>query len=183
MSDARNSDYDVCEPLVIGNTTVDYNRQLVDQQTKLVSIKSRLFLNDPWELIAKAISKKLPPGKERDIAQSFQLQAEDYFHAATTGRELAVKPVLLYYGVLNLSKVYGMLAGRNVFTGQVFHGIQCKLNRNSLIDTEITFNSGNNQVSAFRELLQLLGAKFTVLPKSIPLGYILPQRRISSSLI
>jgi len=41
--------------------------------------------------------KLAKPGRARDVAQSFRLQAEDYFLAATSGRELAVKPVLLYY--------------------------------------------------------------------------------------
>ena len=82
-------------------------------------------MNDPWELMAEAIARAVPPGKVREVAQSCRLQAEDYFRAATSGREQAVRPVLLYYAFLNLSKAFGMAKGNASFAGKAFHGVSC----------------------------------------------------------
>lgn len=175
MSYSPNSGNDAFEPLVIRGLQVSYSRQMVDQRTGSVEIRSRWFVNDPWELIAHAISKALPAGRDRDAAQSFRLQAEDYFHASTTGRELAVKPVLLYYAFLNLAKAYGVSANQPAMAGRVYHGIQCHLNTISVMDTEISFNVGNNQTSAYPELIRLLGGDTTVLSASMRLGDVAPQ--------
>jgi hypothetical protein len=58
-----------------------------------------------------------------DVTQSFRRQAEDYFQAATVGRELAVRPVLLYYAFLNLAKAYAMVKGNHALTKRAYHGI------------------------------------------------------------
>jgi hypothetical protein len=79
MSGSPNSANDAFNPLVIRGVQVSYSRQMVDQRTGSVEIRSRWFVNDPWELIAHAISRALPAGRDRDAAQSFLLQAEVYF--------------------------------------------------------------------------------------------------------
>jgi hypothetical protein len=81
-------------------------------------VQHQLFVNDPWELIAEAIHRALPGGKVKEIAHSFRRQAEDYFRAATVARELGVRPVLLYYAFLNLSKGYAIAKG-NTRTGLI----------------------------------------------------------------
>jgi hypothetical protein len=75
------------------------------------TLQHRLFVNGPWELIAEAIQRAVPDDGTRDIAHSFRRQAEDYFRAATIGREMAVRPVLLYYAFLSLSKAYAAAKG------------------------------------------------------------------------
>src|SRR6266852_4006525 len=99
------------EPLRIGREIVAYSRNALATEGGPFRLQHRLFVNDPWELIAEAIARAVKPGRTRDVAQSFRLQAEDYFRVATTGRELAVKPVLLYYAFLNLSKAYAVAKG------------------------------------------------------------------------
>ena len=175
MSGSPNSANDAFEPLVIRGLQVSYSRQMVDQRTGSVRMRSRWFVNDPWELIAHAISKALPAGRDRDAAQSFRLQAEDYFHASTIGRELAVKPVLLYYAFLNLAKAYGVSANQPAMAGHVYHGIKCRLNTTSVMDTQISFNIGNTQTSAYRELIRLLGGDTTVISTPMRLGDVAPQ--------
>src|SRR5277367_1549057 len=89
------------EPVKIGREAVVYGRNAVSSQNGTFDVQHRLFVNDPWELIAEAIARALPAGRDRNVAQSFRAQADDYFRAATAAHQLAVKPVLLYYAFLN----------------------------------------------------------------------------------
>src|SRR5205807_2832557 len=81
------------EAMRVGREAVAFGRNILLQQGSTFELQHRLFVNDPWELIAEAIARTVPSAKTRDIAQSFRRQAEDYFRAATAGRELAVRPV------------------------------------------------------------------------------------------
>lgn len=175
MPDSLASSADAYEPLSVNNISVEYNRQIADDRTGAASIQSRWFANDPWELLSNRISSAIPAGLDRTIAQSFRLQAEDYFHAATTGRELAVKPVLLYYAFLNLAKSYAISVNRSGLAGRVYHGIHCDLNRASIMDTQITLGVGGSQISAFRTLLELLGGDIAGLANPLRLGDVIPQ--------
>jgi hypothetical protein len=104
--------------------TVAYGRNTVTRTGSRFTLQHRLFVNDPWELIAEAIARALPAGRMRDVTQSFRRQAEDYFQAATVGRELAVRPVLLYYAFLNLAKAYAVVKGNHqLTTKKAYHGI------------------------------------------------------------
>jgi hypothetical protein len=105
------------DTLRVGREEVSFGRNILQQNGSVFELQHRLFVNDPWELMAEAIARAVIPGKTRDIAQSFRRQAEDYFRAATTGRELAVRPVLLYYAFLNLSKAYGVAKGIALLAG------------------------------------------------------------------
>ncbi len=99
------------EPLKIGREKVSFGRNILLQKGATFTLQHRLFVNDPWELMAEAIARAVAAEKIRDIAQSFRRQAEDYFRATTIGSELAVRPVLLYYAFLNLSKAYAITKG------------------------------------------------------------------------
>jgi hypothetical protein len=88
------------EPLKIGREVAVFGRNAIAADGSSFVVQHRFFVNDPWELLAEAIHRAVPSGRTRDIAHSFRRQAEDYFGAATTGRELAVRPVLLYYAFL-----------------------------------------------------------------------------------
>src|ERR1700733_1755759 len=110
-------------PIRVGREEVTYGRNILLQSGSTFELQHRFFVNDPWELLAEAIARAVLPGKNRDIAQSFRRQAEDYFRAATTGRELAVRPVLLYYAFLNLSKAYVVTMGSTKVVGRSFHGV------------------------------------------------------------
>jgi hypothetical protein len=163
------------ESLKIGREIVSYGRNILEVQGSIFKLQHRLFVNDPWELIAEAIARAVKPGHTRDVAQSFRLQAEDYFRAATSVRELAVKPVLLYYAFLNLSKAYAVAKNNASLTGRAFHGISCDLNAKTIPGTLIRFDKRIGTL-VFQELLKLLDGNAAVLSSSaLRLGYLLPQ--------
>jgi hypothetical protein len=161
--------------LKIGREIVSYGRNVLSINDGAFQLQHRLFVNDPWELMAEAIARAVKPGRTRDVAQSFRLQAEDYFRVATTGRELAVKPVLLYYAFLNLSKAYGVAKGNTNLTDRAFHGVSCEPNPKSVPGSLIKFETRRGTL-VFQELLKLLNGNAAVLnPNGLRLGYLLPQ--------
>jgi hypothetical protein len=136
------------------------------------ALQHRLFVNDPWELMAEAIHRALPDGGRRDVAHSFRRQAEDYFRAATVGRELAVRPVLLYYAFLNLSKAYAIAKGNRKLTGKTSHGISAPPKPPGIQKALIKFQS---EGGVFQEILRHLGGSPSLLNSPLQLGYLMPQ--------
>jgi hypothetical protein len=165
------------EPLKIGREVVSYGRNVLTTTKPGASeLQHRFFVNDPWELIAEAIARAVKPGRTRDVAQSFRRQAEDYFRAATTGRELAVKPVLLYYAFLNLSKAHAIAKGNTSLAGRASHGMRCDPNPKTVPGTLINFEEVRKRPRVFQELLTLLdGNPAALSPSGLRLGYLLPQ--------
>ena len=76
---------------------------------------------------AESIAQRCPI-RDREAAQAFRGQAEDYYDAATTGRLSAVKPVLLYYSFLNLAKAYIVTTGLRHVLVDPKHGLSEKAN-------------------------------------------------------
>ena len=161
------------DPVRVGPELVTYGRNVLIQSGSAFELQHRFFVNEPWELMAEAIARALPPDKTRDIAQSFRRQAEDYFRAATTGREFAVRPVLLYYAFLNLSKAYGVAKGNMKLAGRAYHGITCESRPKTIPNSTIKFVRGGTLV--FQELLKLLDGNVGVLSSDLKLGHLLPQ--------
>lgn len=164
------------EPLRIGREAVSFGRYILNLKESPYQLQHRLFVNDPWELIAEAIHRALPEGKTREIAHSFRRQAEDYFRAATIGRELAVRPVLLYYAFLNLSKAYAVAKGQIALTGKAFHGVTSSVKPTAIPGSLIRFDAPSpSKTVVFQELLKLCNGNPAVTSSDLRLGYLLPQ--------
>jgi hypothetical protein len=161
------------DPLRVGREVVTYGRNILLQRGAILALHHRFFVNEPWELMAEAIARAIPAGKTRAIAQSFRRQAEDYFRAATTGREIAVRPVLLYYAFLNLSKAYGIARGNASLAGRAHHGLTCEPKPKAIPTSIIKFTGYGTLV--FQELLKLLDGNVSILRSAPRLGHLLPQ--------
>jgi len=161
------------EPLRIGRETVSFGRNIVSKRGVAFTLNHRFFVNDPWELIAEAIHRALPDGRTRDIAHSFRRQAEDYFRGATVGRELAVRPVLLYYAFLNLSKAYAVAKGNTRLITLAFHGLSFKHRPRAIPGSLIEFPS--RAPAVFRELIGHFEGNVNLVNSNVRLGHLLPQ--------
>ena len=162
--------------LRIGRAEVVFGRNIIAPSKSGYLLQPRLFVNDPWALIAEAIARAAQ-GRPRDMAQSFRRQAEDYFRAATIGHEAAVRPVLLYYAFLNLSKAFSIVRGNLKLVGSAGHGCgspapKPRTTTGALIKFQ---GSSAHRPSVFDELLQLLDGDRSILRRELRLGYLLPQ--------
>lgn len=127
-------------------------------------------------MIAEGIHRALPKGRTRDLAHSFRQQAEDYFRAATVGREMAVRPVLLYYAFMNLAKAYAVTRGNPRMAGRALHGVQQAAKPRAIPGALIQFQKVSpTRPGVFQELLQHLDGNPAILKSDLRLGYLLPQ--------
>ena len=134
------------ETLKVGREQVSFGRNILADTGAGFGLQHRIFVNDPWELIAESIHRAVRDEKARTIAHSFRRQAEDYFRAATIGREMAVRPVLLYYAFLNLSKAYAIAKGNTVLTGSAYHGVSFQPKTRAILGSRIRFDARKNQL-------------------------------------
>ena len=161
------------DALRLGRELVSFGRNVLTNAGTSYAVQHRLFLIDPWELIAEAIHRSVPDLRTRDIAHSFRRQAEDYFRAATVGRDIAVRPVLLYYAFLNLSKAYAIAKGEQRVISVLSWNL-CNPKCGTILGTPIRFDL-RKKPAVFEELLQLLGGDATILKSDCQLGRLMPQ--------
>lgn len=90
------------------------------------------------------------------------------------GRELAVRPVLLYYAFLNLSKAYAIAKGNAGLAQSAYHGISSAPKPRAIPGSLIRFDARRTP-AVFQELLQLLNGNPAVLSSDLKLGHLLPQ--------
>lgn len=137
-------------------------------------LQHRLFVKDPWELIAEATHRAVTDISARDAAHSFRRQAHDYFQTATVADELAVKPVLLYYAFLNLSKTFAITRGNVSLTSAAYHGLSADPNAKSIPKSSVRFDRRRSP-AVFEELNALLDGSSAPSRTNIPLAHLLPQ--------
>jgi hypothetical protein len=133
-----------------------------------------LFVNDPWELIAESIHRAVPDLRVRDIAHSIRRQATDYFRTATVADELAVRPVLLYYAFLNLSKAFAIAKGNVGLVRSAYHGLSCEPRGRSISNSFVKLDF-RRKPAVFEELLKQFQQNPSRVPNKLILGQLLPQ--------
>jgi hypothetical protein len=168
--------YRAGDVLKIGRETILYGRNILLQTNSGFEVQHRLFVVDPWAMIAEGIHRALRPGRSRDIAHSFRRQAEDYFGAATIGREPSVRPVLLYYAFLNLSKAFAVARGNTHLEGRAYHGISSTSHPKDIARSLIRFETSSpGRPGIFQTLFQQLDGNASVTASNLRLRYVLPQ--------
>jgi hypothetical protein len=87
-----------------------------------------------------------------------------------------VRPVLLYYAFLNLSKAYAIAKGDRKLAGRSFHGLRSEAKPRAIPGSLIKFEKTSpGRPGVFQELLQHLDGNPDVLRSPLRLGYLLPQ--------
>lgn len=163
------------QSLQIGDEPVYFRKYLLSRDRRPFQVQHRLFLSDPWELMGETIHTSLPRGgRARDIAQSFRRQAEDYYRAAASAREIGVRPVLFYYAFLNLAKAYAITRGGVALADSAVHGISCEVKPRSITGLTIRFPF-SRKPRAFQELLNRVDAGSNFSGRDMSLGHLLPQ--------
>jgi hypothetical protein len=82
-----------------------------------------------------------------------------------------VRPVLLYYAFLNLSKAYAIAKGNTKLASKAHHGISADYKPKAIPGSRIKFR----KQGVFQELLQHLDGNPKILDSDLRLGYLLPQ--------
>src|SRR5581483_4971882 len=72
------------------------------QGERRFGIFDSLFAVSPWAVMQAAVRDRVPAGTQRNEAQAFLEQGQDFYAAAST--RLAANPLLFYYAFLNIGK-------------------------------------------------------------------------------
>ena len=148
------------------------------RSTRRWGIHSRVFATDPWPVIHRSITERCS-GNRRAAAHAFLEQAKDYYTATEVASVSAAKPVLLYYGFLNLAKAYILTSGRRYVLGRAHHGLSEKLpdKGKPLFDAflEAYPSKPSGRANIFDDFHRALGAPALKSTSVLPITELLPQ--------
>jgi hypothetical protein len=113
------------------------------------------------------------PKSKIDEALAYLDQAEDYFNAGNQGR-INVRPVLLYYSMLNLAKCLLIARNPSLAMEQARHGLITIPQGRAILGDRIAIKNSAKYVNVFGELVAALEGKGLSL-RDLQVGHILPQ--------
>lgn len=134
-------------------------------------------VKDPWAILLEAVYRHEPalPKPKAGECLSYLEQAEEYFNAAMQGRALGVKPVLLYYSLLNPAKCLILVRNPTLDMAQARHGLVATPKGRATLGDEILVKKSGKYVNIFDKLMIALeggaGASF----KTLEVRHLLPQ--------
>jgi hypothetical protein len=153
------------------------------QHTTRWKLQRRLYVKDPWATLNEAVYRSDIPRRRIDEALYYLEQAEDYFNAGTqTSGRISVKPVLLYYSLLNLAKCLLAVRRPTLDLSHAYHGLSAtRPAQRAILGDEIRVQSSPQRVNAFAETFHLLHGsrpRFQSLEVRHLLPQILPAHRL-----
>jgi YaaC-like Protein len=163
------------EPLRVRGLVVPYSFWPA-MRTRRWRLQRRLYVRDPWAILNEAVYRaKGCKGKHRDEALAYIEQAEEYFSAGIEGKRPAVKPVLLYYSMLNLAKCLIKVRRPELDLSTARHGLAVKHRAGwGVLGDRVSVRSSAAYINIFPELMrQLEGATPTF--GQIAVRELLPQ--------
>lgn len=146
------------------------------RKTTRWKLQRRLYVRDPWAVLNEAVYRtKGCKGKEQDEALAYIEQAEEYFNAGIEGKQRAVKPVLLYYSMLNLAKCLVKVRNPSLDMSHARHGLSVRHTTGwAVLSDRIIVKSSPKYVNVFDKLMEELEGSS---PRfgDITVGRLLPQ--------
>lgn len=175
------------EELQVKGRTLPFSFWPVYRTTRRYGVRPpRTFVSNPWLLIRRSILGALsarPASLENALA--FADQAEDYLRVAGGASLLAAKPVLLYYGLMNLAKAYIVSRQVRPILNEAYHGLKVRYGPAGQEFAQSVLNvhaSTGANLNVFDDFATALGRP---LPTSAPqyrLAQLLPQDLLGNQL-
>ena len=140
------------------------------------ALQRRLYVRDPWATLFEAVYRS-PISKTRtDEALSYLDQAEEFYNAGTqVGGRMSVRPLLLYYSILNLSKCLIAVRNPTLDLSHARHGLTATRPRpRAILGDEIGIRTSSNYVNIFSELMTILDGHAPTL-HGLQVRHLLPQ--------
>src|ERR1039458_7347205 len=141
------------KPLTTNGIAVPYSFWPA-KHAKRWEIQRRLYVKDPWATLFEAVYRSDIPKPRVDEAISYLYQAEEYFNAGTqiSGR-ISVKPLLLYYSILNLAKSLMAVPRPTLDLSHAYHGLTAtRAGKWAILGDEIRVRASVTKVNVFSEL-------------------------------
>jgi hypothetical protein len=146
------------------------------------TLQRRLYVKDPWAILFEAVYRSSLAKPKIYEALSYLNQAEDYFNAGSQGWRMNVKPVLLYYSMLNLAKALLVVRNPALDMALARHGLSAQPRKTAILGDRIAVKTSAKNVNVFGELLRVLeggsGPSFQGLQVRHLLPQVLPAHRL-----
>ena len=163
------------EPLSTNGSLIPFSFWPARRSTRW-AVQRRLYVKDPWATLFEAVYRSDIHQRRITEALSYLDQAEAYFAAGTeVGGRISVKPLLLYYSVLNLAKC--MIAARapELDLSQAFHGlIATRAHKRAILGDQVKIKTSETKVNIFGELMTRLDGDVPSF-RDIEVRHLLPQ--------
>ena len=140
------------------------------------ALQRRLYVKDPWATLFEAVYRS-PVSKARtDEALSYLDQAEEFYISGTqVGGRMSVRPLLLYYSILNLAKCLIAVRNPTLDLSHARHGLTATRPRpRAILGDEIGIRNAPNNVNIFSELMTILDGHAPHL-RGLQVRHLLPQ--------
>jgi hypothetical protein len=138
-------------------------------------LQYRIFSADPWPVIADAIEHRCQKSL-RETAFAFQDQAEDFYQSALDGRILHAKPLLIYYGMLNLAKSLILTEGLAPKDYKPHHGLRENAKPREIQGARVKVTGRQGKMPPlFTDFARAIGGTTLTLKNEYTLGNIFPQ--------
>lgn len=140
------------------------------------ALQRRLYVRDPWATLFEAVYRA-PVSKARtDEALSYLDQAEEFYKAGTqVGGRMSVRPLLLYYSILNLSKCLIAVRNPSLDLSHARHGLTATRPRpRAILGDEVGIRTSPSHVNIFSELMTILDGHAPTL-HGLQVRHLLPQ--------
>jgi hypothetical protein len=120
----------------------------MERTTRRYGLGARVFATDPWTVIRRSAERRCLAATT-DAASALLEQAADFYRAAGSGVK-AAKPLLLYYGLMNLAKAFVLTCRQRMDVNSAMHGLTEKLDQpphdreliNAFLNAERTVAAG-----------------------------------------
>jgi hypothetical protein len=128
------------------------------RKTTRWKMQRRLYVRDPWAVLNEAVYRtKGCRGKDRDEALAYIEQAEEYFNAGIEGKRPAVKPVLLYYSMLNLAKCLIKVRKPSLDMSHARHGLSVRHATGwAVLGDRVAVRNSATRINVFEHLMNEL---------------------------
>lgn len=140
------------------------------------ALQRRLYVRDPWATLFEAVYRSTISRNRIDEALSYLDQAEEYYNAGTQiGGRISVKPLLLYYSILNLSKCLIAVRKPGLDLSHAQHGLTAtRPHERAILGDEVGVKTSPNRVNIFSELMTCLDGHTPTL-HNLQVRHLLPQ--------
>jgi hypothetical protein len=131
-------------------------------------------VREPWAILNEAVYRS-GAGAVREDALSYLEQAEAYFNAGIKV-ERSVKPVLLYYSILNLAKCLIRIRRPTLDLTRAYHGLAAKpTKQRAILADEVSVKTSPRRVNIFEVLLNVLEGRHAPAVGTLQVRHLLPQ--------
>jgi hypothetical protein len=133
-----------------------------------------VFAVSPWSLMRGEISKRLKEPQATE-ALAFLRQAEDFYHAASSG--VSTNPVLTYYAFVNLANALIRIRGYGGSFDRAMHGLTeaTAPGGSELVDSQVIAKDSGPSLNIYPELISRLGYARPANNDAYPVTELLPQ--------